>query len=113
MVNVSESLEIDKILEYSGFDESAQQNVIAADGFEIYDDILMLGDSDIGNLAKGFSDRTVSAGKISFGFCQTNLMKANINWAQTFRRISRTPSLLVAAMIPNPALQLKRQDRGP
>ena len=63
MVNVSEALEIDKILEYYGFDDSVQLTIIAADGFESYDDILTLGESDIVNLAKGFSDRTVASGR--------------------------------------------------
>ena len=52
MLNLSEALDIDKILKYSGFDESAQQTIIAADLFESYDDILTLGGSDIVNLAK-------------------------------------------------------------
>ena len=81
MVDVLEALEIDKILGYSGFDESAQQTIIAADGFASYDDILTIGDSDIVNLAKGFFDRTVAAGKISFGLCQTNILKATIHWS--------------------------------
>ena len=46
------------------------------------------------NLAKGFSDRTVAAGKIGFGLCRTNLLKTTIHWAQYFRRISRTTSLI-------------------
>ena len=53
-----------------------------------------LVDSDIVNLAKGFSDRTVAAGKISFGLRRTNLLKANIRWDQEVRRISRKPSLI-------------------
>ena len=44
MLNFSEELDIYKILGYSGFDYSSQQTIIAADGFEIYDDILKLGD---------------------------------------------------------------------
>ena len=79
MVNVSESLDIDKILEYSEFDDSAQQSIIAADGFESHDDILTLGDSYIVNPEKGFSDRTVAAGKIRFYLQRTNLMKSNIH----------------------------------
>ena len=43
MVNVSESLEIDKILEYSFFEDSDQWTIIAEYGFESYDDILMIG----------------------------------------------------------------------
>ena len=94
VVNVSEALEIDKILEYSGFDNSSQHTIIAAYGFDIYDDILTLGESYIVNLEKGFSARTVVAGKISFGLRRTNLLKATIHWAQDFRRISRAPSLI-------------------
>ena len=94
MVNVSEALEIDKILEYSGFDDSSQQTIIESDGFDIYDDILTLGGSDIVNLAKGFSDRIVAAESISFGLSRTNILKATINWSQDFRRISQTPSLI-------------------
>ena len=94
MANVSEALEIDRILEYSGFDESSQRTIIEADGLESYDEILTLGDSDIVNLSKGLSDRTVAAGKINFGLRRTNMMKATIHWSQDFRRIGRIPSLV-------------------
>ena len=46
------------------------------------------------NLEKGFSDRTVAAGKNSFSLRRTNLLKETINWAQEFRSISRTSSLI-------------------
>ena len=46
------------------------------------------------NLVKGFSDRTVATGKISFGLRRTNLLKATIHWSRYFRRISQTPSLI-------------------
>ena len=79
MLNVSEALEITKILEYSDFNNSAQQTIITENGLESYDDILTLGELDTVNLAKGFSDRTVSTGKISFGVRWTNLLKATIH----------------------------------
>ena len=94
MVSVLEALVIDRILEYSSFDDSSQQTIIAEDGFESYDYILTLGDSDIFNLFKSLSDRTVAAGNISFGLRRTNLLKAEIHWAQYFRRIRRIPSLI-------------------
>ena len=94
MVNVSEAPEIDKILEKYGFDDSSQQIIITADGLESYDDILTLGDSDITKLSKGLSDRTVAAGKTSFGLRRTNLLKATIHWSPEFRRISRKPLLI-------------------
>ena len=98
MVNVPEAPDIYNILEYSGFDYSAKWTIIVAHGFESYDDILTLGESDIVNLVKGSSYRNVVAGKISFGLRWTNLLKATICWAQDFRRITRTPSLIVIAI---------------
>ena len=81
-------------LEKSSFYDSEQRTIIAADGFERYDDILTLGDSHIVNLAKGLSDRTFAAGKIRFGLYRTNILKANINWAQDFSSISWKPSII-------------------
>ena len=40
MVNVSKALDIEKILEYSRFDESAQHTIITAYGFDSYDEII-------------------------------------------------------------------------
>ena len=93
-MNVSEALDTYKILEYSVFEDSAQQTIIAADGFESYDNILMLGDSYFVNLLKGLSDSNVATGKISFILRWTNILKATINCAQEFRRISQTSSLI-------------------
>ena len=81
MVNVAKSPVIYRILEYSSFNNSAQRTIIAADGFESYDNILTLGDSYIVNLSKGFSDRNVAAGNIGFGLLHANLLKATIHWA--------------------------------
>ena len=94
MVNVSEALIIGKILEQSGFDDSAQWTIIVAYGFGSYDEILTLGYLEIVYLSRVFSDRTVAAGNICFGLRRTNLMKVTINWAQDFRRISQTPSII-------------------
>ena len=87
-MNVSEEPEIENILEYYGFYKLAQQTITTADRFESYDDILTLGESDIVNLSKGSSDRTVATGKISFGLRRNNILKATIHWAQNIRRIS-------------------------
>ena len=44
MVNVSEAFEIDNILEYPGFEDSAQQTIITEDRFGSYYSVLTLGD---------------------------------------------------------------------
>ena len=81
MVNVSEALEIENILEYSGFNNSAQWTIIKSNVFEVYDEIFTLVHSDIVNLVNCLSDSTVVAGKIIFGLLRTNLLNANIHWA--------------------------------
>ena len=94
MVNASKELDIERILEYSVFDNSVQQTIIASYGFETYYNILTIGESDIINLAKGLSDRNVAERNTSFGLRHTNLLKATTHWNQDFRRISQTPSLI-------------------
>ena len=93
MVNVSEALDIDRILEYYGFNDLSQRTIITADGFDSYDDLLTIGDSDIINISNDFSDRTDDAGKTRFVLLRTNLLKTLIHWAHDFRKISQTHSL--------------------
>jgi hypothetical protein len=66
----------------------------AQDGFESYDDIMLLTEKDITSLAKGFAKRTNANRKIVFGLRRTNLLKATVRWVQAFRRISCNPSIL-------------------
>ena len=91
--SVGDDAEIDTILEYCGFDDEAERESIAEDGFESYSDIKSLEIKDIGSLAKGFAERSAANGRIIFGLKRTNLLKATVNWVQDFGRISREPSL--------------------
>ena len=94
MVNAAEAANVDLILEYCGFAIDADRAAIADDGFESYDDMQSLTEKDVSALAKGFADRTsVAQGRIIFGLRRTSLLKATINWAQDFKRVSRAVSL--------------------
>jgi hypothetical protein len=86
--------EITQILQYCGFQVAAERTSIAQDGFESYDDIMLLTENDIASPAKGFAKRTNANRKIVFGLRRTNLLKATVHWVQDFRRISRDPSIL-------------------
>ena len=44
MVHLAESLNINRILEYSRFDDPGKQTGITTDRFKSYDDIIMIGD---------------------------------------------------------------------
>ena len=62
----AEDVSIDTILTYCGFQEEDERENIALDGFEDFDDIMALTKKDIGDLAKGFAERTAANGKIVF-----------------------------------------------
>lgn len=93
MVDAAEAANMDLILEYCGFAADADRTAIAEDGFESYDDMQSLTEKDVSALAKGFAERTAAQGRIIFGLRRTNLLKATINWAQDFKRVSRAVSL--------------------
>lgn len=84
---------IDIILAYCRFPDQAARIAISQDGFASFRDIKSLTHSDIGDLAKGFSTRSVANGRITFGLKRTQLLKAVVDWVQDFSRISREPSL--------------------
>jgi hypothetical protein len=83
-----EEIAIDSIFEYCGFTQQAARTSIMEDGLGSYQDMLSLTEKDIGALSKEFAERTAAQGRIVFGLRRTNLLKASINWAQDFRRIS-------------------------
>jgi hypothetical protein len=89
VVTAAEAAEIRTILEFCGFDVDANRISIAQDGLESFTDMLSLTEKDIGALANGFQERTAADGRIIFGLCRTNLIKAAIHWAQDFQCISR------------------------
>jgi hypothetical protein len=93
MVDAVERAAIDSILQYCGFDSANHRDLINDDGLKSYEDMLSLAEKDIGALAKGFTERTVAQGRIVFGLRRTNRLKAAINWAQDFRRVSREVTL--------------------
>jgi hypothetical protein len=93
MVDAVERAAIASILQYCGFDNADHRDLINVDGLESYADMLSLTEKDIGALAKGFAERTVAQGRIVFGLRRTNRLKAAINWAQDFRRVSREVTL--------------------
>lgn len=93
MAAALEAAAIDNMLLYVGFAVAANRVSIAADGLESFDAILSLTETDVSSLSKGFADRRMADGRITFGLRRTNLLKAVIHWAQDFRRISREVTL--------------------
>ena len=113
VVHVSEALDIDRILEYSGIDDLGKRTGIAVDGLYSYENILTLWEPDIIHISKGFSYSTFDADKLSFGLRQTNLLKATIKCYKCFRVSAGPLHLSASTTLPNFALLLKRQGRGP
>ena len=84
---------VDKVVIYFGFNRSSNRKDIAEYGFELFEDIMYLTEKDIGNISKGFSDRTASNVRIFFRLCRTNLLKVILHSVQDLQRIIRDPTL--------------------
>ncbi len=54
--------DINLVLQYCGFATAPGCVAIAADGFELLEDIMSLTKKDVSDLAKGFAGRTVANG---------------------------------------------------
>ena len=65
-VIVTLSKYFDKILIYCVFNSSYNLKEIAFDEFASFEEIIFLNEKDIGNISKGFSERTAANGRIIF-----------------------------------------------
>ena len=82
-----------KILLYYSFNSRPNKKYISEDGFELFEDIMLLTEKDIRNISKAFSVRTGENGRIIFGLLWNNLPEATVHWVQDFRRIIKDPTL--------------------
>jgi hypothetical protein len=67
MAAALEAAAIDNMLLHVGFAVAANRASIAADGLESFDAILSLTETDVSSLSKGFADRRMADGRITFG----------------------------------------------
>ncbi len=68
-VAAAEIAAIDTILGYIGSIVAIEQTCIAEDGFQSFNDLLTLQQSDVVSLSKGFSVRIRAQGMLNFGLC--------------------------------------------
>ena len=80
--------QIHTILGYCVFD-AASQPLIAADGFNSFDDIAGLEIKDVKRLSDGFAARASNRGNLIFGMRRMMRLEATVHWVQDFRRVSR------------------------
>ena len=85
--------EILQILHWIGFTRDGQKNNIYADSIGSYNDFYALNSEDIDSMAKDYSGRTATNGKMNFGIRRIKRLKSAIHWAQDHRRVSSTPSI--------------------
>ena len=84
---------VDKIQIHGGFNSSSNRIDISEDGFQSFKDIMFLTQKDIGNISKGFTERTEANGMIILIYLQTNILKATLHWVQDSQRIIRETTL--------------------
>ena len=69
-----------QVLDWIGFRTEDARNALVDDAFGSYDDVKVLTEKDISNMATNFSDRTGATGKMYFGTRQIKFLKAFTHW---------------------------------
>ena len=87
---VGNKREVITFLQWAGFSTAFQRERIWADAFMIYEDIMMMKESDVTELAGSFQKRSA---KIILGQRRVKKLKALLHWVKEFRRTSMEPSL--------------------
>ena len=64
----------DKMMLYCGFNKSSNRKYISEDVFALFEDIVLMTEKYIGDISKGFKERTAANGMIIFGLLQTNII---------------------------------------
>ena len=83
---------VSQILEWIGFDDEDEREAILDEGFEDWDDIYNLQNSDIESLQKGFARREGN-NRILFGLKRTKRLKHMVLWVQDFYRCDENPDV--------------------
>ena len=89
---VNENYQIRKILRWISFTE-AQTNNLFDDSISSYNDLLAEDESDIAQISKDYSGRTVTDGRINFGNKRIKRLKSLLHWFQYYRRIYQSPNI--------------------
>ena len=92
--DISEQNSLLQILHWIGFRIPAQRASVYNDAFSSWDDIRLLTEKDINNMATSYAGRTATNGRITFGTSRTKRVKQMIHWVQDFYRVSEEPTIV-------------------
>ena len=82
-----------QILHWIGFRTAPQRAALVADCFDSFDNLKMLSEKDVHQMATEFSWRTATR-RMIFGTNRTKFLKAIVHWVQDFYRVSETPTIV-------------------
>ena len=91
---ITEEDSVSQILHWIGFTIDAQREAIQDDAIAKFDDIKVLTEKDVTQLATDFASRTAANGRMSIGARRSKRLKALLHWVQDFYRVSEEPSIV-------------------
>ena len=91
---MNEEFQIKQILHWIGFVTAGQKNAVYEDSISSYNDLNGLTKNDIDSMPRGYASRTLNDGRIHLGIRRIKRLKALVHWAQDFRRISKSPTVI-------------------
>ena len=91
---ITEADSVSQILHWIGFTIDAERVAIQNDVITSFDDIKVLTEKDVTQLAIDTASRTAANGRMSIGARRSNRLKSLLHWIQDFYRISEEPSIV-------------------
>ena len=84
---------MDTILTWIGFDQEATRVRLREEGFDSFEDVLIMKEKDVRDLAESYGRRTVADGRTIFGLRKTRYLIGLTHWVQDFARVGEEPTL--------------------
>ena len=88
-----ESAKINSVLEWIGFNHNDDRKSIIENAFASFSEVQSLNNGDISTLAKDFSSRTATNGRINFGIRRIKRLQNFVHWVHDHKRTSTVPSI--------------------
>ena len=84
---------MDTALHWIGFKNAVTRNRLRVEGFDAFDDLKLMTEKDIRDLAESHGRRTAAVGRFIFGIRRIHYLIGMVHWVQDFERVGEIASL--------------------
>ena len=88
---IIEEFQIKQLLHWIGFGTASMKDHLYNDSISSFRNLFTMNFDNVDTMAKDYDNRTLILGKLKFVIRRIKKLKALLDWAQDFRRISEQP----------------------